>query len=105
MFNFFFDQSGFVPGDSTVNRLVDIYNTFCKALDDGKEVRAIFCDISKDFDRVWRKGVLYKLKHKGIDETLLQWLAIYLTGNKELLFLVHAPNGLLLQLEFHKAQF
>ena len=42
-------QSGFIPGDSTVNQLVDIYNTFCRALDDGKEVRAIFCDISKAF--------------------------------------------------------
>ena len=40
-------QSGFVPGDSTVNQLVDIYNTFCKALDNGLEVRAVFCDISK----------------------------------------------------------
>ena len=53
LFNFFRDnnvitafQSGFVPGDSTVNQLIDIYNTFCKALDEGKEVRAIFCDIS-----------------------------------------------------------
>ena len=27
-------QSGFVPGDSTVNQVVDIYNTFCKALDE-----------------------------------------------------------------------
>ena len=42
MFNFFLDQhaitslqSGFVPGDSKVNQLVNIYNTFCKALDDG----------------------------------------------------------------------
>ena len=35
-------QSGFVPGDSTVNQLVDIYNTFCKALDNGLEVRAVF---------------------------------------------------------------
>ena len=50
LFNFFRDnyvitafQSGFVPGDSTVNQLIDIYNTFCKALDEGKEVRAIFC--------------------------------------------------------------
>lgn len=49
VFNFFHEhevlttlQSGFVPGDSTVNQLVDIYNTFCKALDDGKEVRAVF---------------------------------------------------------------
>ena len=45
VFNFFRNnavitslQSGFVPGDSTVNELADIYNTFCKALDDGKEV-------------------------------------------------------------------
>ena len=59
VFNFFRDrqvittlQSGFIPGDSTVNQLVDIYNTFCKALDEGKEVRAVFCDISKAFDRV-----------------------------------------------------
>ena len=48
-------QSGFVPGDSPVNQLADVYNTFYEALDDGKEVRAIFCDISKAFDRVWHK--------------------------------------------------
>ena len=35
-------QSVFMSGDSTVNQLVDIYNTFCQALDEGKEVRAIF---------------------------------------------------------------
>ena len=52
-------QSGFMPGDSTVNQLVDVYNTFCKALDEGKEVRAIFCDISKAFDRVWHEGLLF----------------------------------------------
>ena len=68
-------QSGFVPGDSTANQLVDIYNTFCKALDDGKEVGAVFCDISKAFDRVWHKGLLFKLKQAGIGSTLLQWLA------------------------------
>ena len=60
VFNFFLDnavitalQSGFMPGDSTVNQLADVYNAFCKALDEGKEVRAIFGDISKVFDRVW----------------------------------------------------
>ena len=41
-----------MPGDSTVSQLVDIYNTFCKALDEGKEVRAVFCNVSKAFDRV-----------------------------------------------------
>ena len=31
-------QSGFIPGDSTVNQLLFLYNAFCKALDAGKEV-------------------------------------------------------------------
>ena len=35
-------QSGFVQDDSNVNQLVDIYNTFSKALDAGLEVKAIF---------------------------------------------------------------
>ena len=58
-FNFFRDnnastafQSGLVPGDSSVNQLKNIYHTFCKAPDEGKAVRAIFCDISKILDRV-----------------------------------------------------
>ena len=63
-------QSGFVPGDSTTNQLVEIYNSFCKALDEGKEVRAIFCDISKAFDRVWHKGLLFKLQNVGISGCL-----------------------------------
>ena len=80
MFNYFNDhsiitclQSGFVPGDSTVDQLVGIYNTFCKALDNGLEVRADFCDISKAFDRVWHKGLIYKLKRAGINGLSLDW--------------------------------
>ena len=29
-------QSGFIPGDSTVNQILFLYNAFCKALDAGK---------------------------------------------------------------------
>ena len=35
-------QSGFTPGDSTVHQLVYLYNTFCKALNDKKDVRIVF---------------------------------------------------------------
>ncbi len=44
-------QSDFIPGDSTVNQLIDLYNTICSALDDRK-VRAILCEVQKTFDRV-----------------------------------------------------
>ena len=49
-------QSGFKAGASSVNQLVELYNTFCQALDEGKEVRAVFCDISKAFDMIWQSG-------------------------------------------------
>ena len=76
-------QSGFLPRDSTVNQLVDIYNTSCQALDEGKEVRAIFCDISKAFDRVWHKSLLFKLHSVGISGSLFQWFTDYLANRKQ----------------------
>ncbi len=76
-------QSGFIKGDSTINQLSYIYNDICKALDDGKEVRAVFCDISKAFDRVWHKGLLFKLSSVGISGDLLQWLSSYLSMRKQ----------------------
>ena len=76
-------QSDFISGDSTVNQHVDIYNTFCKALDEDKEVRATFCDISKDFDRVWHKVLLFKLRKAGINGELLDLLSNDLTNRKQ----------------------
>ena len=67
-----------MPGDSTVNQLTYLYNTFCKALDDGLEVRVVFFDISKAFDKVWHRGLLLKLKHAGIKDNLLNWFSNYL---------------------------
>ena len=49
-------QSDFVRGDSTTNELLNTYHTFCNAVDSGKVVRAVFCNISKAFDRVWHRG-------------------------------------------------
>ena len=33
-------------------------------------MRAVFCDISKAFDRVWHRGLLYKLRRIGISNYL-----------------------------------
>lgn len=35
-------QSGFIPGDSTINQLINIYHMLCDALDKKKEVRIVF---------------------------------------------------------------
>ena len=73
------NQSGFTFGDSAINQLVNISNDFGRALDSGKEIRVVFCDISKAFDRVWHKGLLFKLKQYGISGNLLVWFEMYLS--------------------------
>ena len=56
------NQSDFKPGDSCINQFLSIPHEIYKCFDDGLEVRGIFLDISKVFDKVWHKGLLYKLK-------------------------------------------
>ena len=76
-------QSGFTPGDSTINQLLYMYDLFCKALNDKKDVRIVFCDQSKAFDRVWHEGILYKLQCLGITGPLLEWFSNYLKDRKQ----------------------
>ena len=78
-------QSGFLQGDSCISQLLsithDIYNAF-----DGNpshEVRGVFLDISKAFDRVWHKGLLFKLKRFGIEGPLLLLLKVYLNNRHQ----------------------
>ena len=52
-------HSGFRPGDSTVNQLTCLFHKIYDALERGREVRIVFLDISKAFDKVWHKGLLY----------------------------------------------
>ena len=62
----FKNQSGFLPGHSTIYQLIYMYNQICKSLDEKKSTCIVFCDISKAFDRVWHKGLLFKLRQYGI---------------------------------------
>ena len=76
-------QSGFVPGDGTTYQLVDFTNIIYESFEDKKEVRAIFLDISKAFDRVWTRGLLAKLRSAGIKGKLFTWIKEYLSSRKQ----------------------
>ena len=54
------NQSGFRPGDSTINQLISITHTIFKAFDCNPplDVRSVYLDISKAFDRVWHDGLV-----------------------------------------------
>ena len=86
-------QSGFLPGDSTVNQLTYLYNAFCQAVDSGKEVQVIFFDISKAFDRVWHKGLLVKLRAAGLSPKFTSLLSSYLSDRKQCVVLPGAKSN------------
>ena len=67
------DQSGFRPGDSTINQLLYITQKIYTTFEDfpSCETRAVFLDISKAFDKVWHEGLVFKLKAYGISDPLL----------------------------------
>ena len=77
MFPFFIEnklfapnQSGFKPGDSCINQLIAITHEIYQSFDACYEVRGVFLDISKAFDKVWHEGLIFKLKQNGISGKL-----------------------------------
>ena len=64
----------FRPGESCVNRPLSITHYIFTSFDNGLEVREVFLNISKAFDKVWHNGLIYKLKQNDIKDKLLsQW--------------------------------
>ena len=85
MFNLFIEnkiissnQSGFKPGDSYINQLLSVSHEIYKSFDVGLEVKSVFLDISKAFDKVWHDGIIYKLTQSGISGNLLNLLEDFL---------------------------
>ena len=48
------NQSGFKPGDSCIDQLISITHKIYQSFDDVFEVRGVFLDIFKAFDKVYR---------------------------------------------------
>ena len=77
------NQAGFKPGDSCVNQLLAITHEIFSSFDDNYEVRGVFLDISKAFDKVWHEGIIHKLKRNGISGNLLSLLTDFLRNRKQ----------------------
>ena len=78
-------QTGFLPGNSCTLQPLSIIHEIQKSLDESPpiDVRSIFLDISKAFNKVWHKGPIYKLKSYQISGNLLKLIENYLTGRKQ----------------------
>ena len=78
-------QSGFCPGEATVNQLLSITQNIYKAFEvcPTLETRPVFLCLSKVFNRVWHMGPLFKLKCNGINGNLFTLIESYLADRKQ----------------------
>ena len=77
------NQSVFKPGDSCINILLPITHEIYKSFEDDLDVRGVFWDIFKAFDKVWYKGLICKLKQNGISGNLLDTITDFLNSRKQ----------------------
>ena len=76
-------QSGFQGDDSCISQLLSITHEIYKSFEEGFEVRGVFLDISKAFNRVWHDGLIFKLQKNGVSGKLLLLLKDFLKSSKQ----------------------
>ena len=64
-------------------QLISITHEIYRSRDQDYQVRSVFLDISKTFDKVWHKDLLYKIKENGINGPLLNVLEDFLSSRKQ----------------------
>ena len=71
-------QFGFTKGCCTNDQILELYHCMLQSLENHKVTKMLYIDVSKAFERVWRKALIHKLKKVGIRGRLLEWLKNYL---------------------------
>ena len=98
-------QPGFKPGDSCMNQVLSITDEIYHSMNEGHEIRGVFLDISKAFDKVWHEGLFFQLKQNGISGNLLNIFEDFLRNRKQRVVLsgTHQVGKIYMQV-FPKAQ-
>ena len=78
-------QSGLLPRNSCIAQLLSTLHEIQTAFDKNptRDVRGIFLDIFKAFDKVWHESLIFKLKAYGIEGELLSLLENYLQNHEQ----------------------
>ncbi len=73
-------QSGFRRGRNTMDPAVCLEHEIRKAQINRERVVAVFFDIEKAYDMMWREGLLIKLCKLGIKGQMYRWINNFLSG-------------------------
>ena len=77
------EQHGFRKYSSCVTQLISTLDDFATCLKNKEQIDAILLDFSKAFDKVDHEGLLLKLEHLGIRNSLFYWIRSFLVGRKQ----------------------
>ena len=77
------EQFGFRKHHSTEYAALELDDRISNSLDNRKLPISIFLDLSKTFDTLDYKTLLYKLHHYGIRNSTLNWFRSYLTNRTQ----------------------
>jgi ribonucleases P/MRP protein subunit RPP40 len=72
-------QHGFMRGRSCATNIIEFMEIVTKSVDKGESVDIFYLDFSKAFDKVPRERLIVKLKAKGIQGELIDWLRNWLS--------------------------
>ena len=76
-------QFGFRNKRSCILQLLDVFDDWVKAFDEGYQIDTIYLDFRKAFDSVPHKRLLVKLKGYGFDGMLLKWIEDFLSERRQ----------------------
>ena len=68
------NQSGYRKSYSTTDHIVRLQHSIRQAQQNNKFTTAVFLDFSKAFDMVWKTGLIQKVKKKGIQGEMLNFI-------------------------------
>jgi len=74
------NQSGFLPGKSTIDALVSVDTYIRSKIDNDEKVIGIFLDVKKAFDSVNPKLLISKLENCGIRGVALQLMISFFSN-------------------------
>ena len=76
-------QHGFRKKRSCISQLLTTVDDFANCLKNHQQIDAILLDFSKAFDKVDHEGLILKLEHLGVRNSLLDWVRSFLIGRNQ----------------------
>ncbi|GFR76312.1 RNA-directed DNA polymerase from mobile element jockey [Elysia marginata] len=76
------EQTGLRRGRCTEDQIALIAQDIEDGFQEKKHTVVVWIDMAKAFDRVWRDGLLFKLKDNGITRNMFKWTEQYLQNRK-----------------------